>query len=66
MEHLVAKTGLGLAVSQAIEDLGLHRDKDKIKGMLLYTFTSKFDTFKRAHSARFQPQTVRSTYLVEH
>lgn len=65
MEHLIAKTGLGLAVSKAMEDLDLERDKPKIKAMLLSVFTTKFEAFKRAHTNRFQPQTLRSTYLVE-
>lgn len=64
MEHLVAKTGLGLAVGQAIEDLGLQKDRNNIKAMLLSIFTNKFDAFKRAHTTRFQPQIIRTTYLV--
>jgi hypothetical protein len=62
---LIAKTGLGLAVAKAMEDLDLERDKPKIKAMLLSVFTMKFEAFKRAHTNRFQPQTLRSTYLVE-
>ncbi len=65
MEHIIAKTGLGLAINQAIYDLQLEKDRNSIKAMLLDVFTRKFDAFKKAHANRFQTPALRATYLVE-
>jgi len=35
MEHLIAKTGLGVSIAHVIKELELEKDKDAIKSMLI-------------------------------
>ena len=48
MENIIRKTNLGIAVQEAITEMGLERERKNIMGYLQRSFEEKYDEFKRA------------------
>ena len=65
MEHLIEKTGLSLAIAQALKDLDLERDQKNVQALLLDVFNQKFDTFKRNHEKKYHVSHFQSHYVFE-
>ena len=65
MEHVYARTGLSLAVLEALKDLDLERDKIKVQALLLEVFHSKFGAFKRQHDRKHRASHFHSYYVFE-
>lgn len=64
MEHLIAKTGLGMSINQAIKDLKLENDSKALKSMLIDIFSSKFADFKNRHSQLVELNPMFAYYVV--
>jgi hypothetical protein len=47
MDSIVRKTNLGIAVQEAVIELGLEREQNKIIAYLVKAFEEKYDEFKK-------------------
>jgi hypothetical protein len=47
MENIIKKTNIGIAVQEAISELGLERERTKIMSYLQKAFEEKFEEFKK-------------------
>jgi hypothetical protein len=63
MDNVIKKTNLGIAVQEAITELGLEREKAKIMSCLQRAFEEKYDEFKRNMSSSSTP--FKGHYVVD-
>jgi len=67
MEPVIDRTGLAIAIKQAMIDLDFsNQDRRKIKALMLQLFLNRFDAFKKHHRKNC-PQTMMldGRYVVE-
>lgn len=63
MDGIVKKTNLGIAVQEAISDLGLERQKSKMMMYLQKSFEDKFQEFKKTIAVNVG--TLKGSYVVD-
>lgn len=63
MENIIKKTNIGIAVQEAITELGLERERTKIMNYLQKAFEEKFDDFKK--SAASNSGSLKGHYVAD-